>query len=407
VDVDSYVSSDDFPAGTRLGHDFGIGRLLPNSVTGLLPGVAQSQKCGGGNCGWYDIGAMPGGTAGNTMRVTGYGTADVDSRSQKTHTGDLTGIYANAGSELYYLRYGMDTTGGNSGSPAIHEQTGTAIGIHTHGGCSETGGSNAGTRIDHPNLQPLIDFYLMSCSSDSDCSDSDVSNGLETCVNGQCRYGEAPTSAPTPCVGGSILEVELRTDNYPGETSYTLMDTCSQTQIDSMPRGSFQDGATTYTNIYCVAEGSSFDFTIDDSYSDGICCSHGSGSYEIRYEGQTRTSPTGGNFGGSETVQVGICSGPTTPRPTPNPTPEPTPLPTKAPVPTNPPTDAPTDEPTVPPPTNAPTTTHPTTPPTPQPTNIPTQQCLVQKEGPCTSSTFCCSGIGNCYGNGNWAGRCK
>jgi hypothetical protein len=53
------------------------------------------------------------------------------------------------------LRYTVDTQGGNSGSPVIVEGGGNvAIGIHTHGGCSATGGSNAGTGFRYQGLGP-------------------------------------------------------------------------------------------------------------------------------------------------------------------------------------------------------------------------------------------------------------
>lgn len=69
------------------------------------------------------------------------------------------------------------TQGGNSGSPVIHEETGHAIGIHTHGGCSATGGSNTGTRIDVPALAAEIDFMLQDCTTDADCDDGNAANG--------------------------------------------------------------------------------------------------------------------------------------------------------------------------------------------------------------------------------------
>ena len=95
ADVSSYRSDFSFNTGAD---DFGIGRLLPNSNTGLLPGVAQSQKCRGGkSCGWYSLGAVPASTSKITMRVTGYGTADIASQSQKTHTGALTQIITGGG----------------------------------------------------------------------------------------------------------------------------------------------------------------------------------------------------------------------------------------------------------------------------------------------------------------------
>ena len=102
VDVSTYRGVDG-----GVGNDWGCGRLLPNSSTGLLPGVAQG--------GWYTIGPVPASPSGNVIRITGYGTAAVDSRSQKTHTGALDAVNTSS------LRYVPDTTGGNSGSPVLHE----------------------------------------------------------------------------------------------------------------------------------------------------------------------------------------------------------------------------------------------------------------------------------------------
>jgi hypothetical protein len=43
------------------------------------------------------------------------------------------------------MRYRTDTMGGNSGSPIIDEATGYSVGVHTHGGCTSSGGNNNGT----------------------------------------------------------------------------------------------------------------------------------------------------------------------------------------------------------------------------------------------------------------------
>lgn len=54
------------------------------------------------------------------------------------------------------MQYVTDTTGGNSGSPVIWENTGQAVGIHTHGGCGSSGGQNSGTSSTHPGLQAAL-----------------------------------------------------------------------------------------------------------------------------------------------------------------------------------------------------------------------------------------------------------
>lgn len=122
-----------------VGKDWAICRLAKNSNTGKYAGQVQ---------GWFNIGPVP--AANTTMRITGHGTVSSPvsrtlNQAGKTHTGRLV---SNSGTAL---RYTVDTTGGNSGSPVINASTNRVTGVHTHGGCTSTGGSNAGTRIDKAN----------------------------------------------------------------------------------------------------------------------------------------------------------------------------------------------------------------------------------------------------------------
>jgi V8-like Glu-specific endopeptidase len=131
-----------------VGADWSVQRVGPNSNHGQLP----TQRNGGQ---WYTLGAVPSSPAGQNIRITGYGSTSSPVSptwylAQKTHLGTLSTIGGTS------LCYATDTTGGNSGSPVIHENTGHAIGIHTHGGCSSTGGCNSGTRIDRGDLQQAI-----------------------------------------------------------------------------------------------------------------------------------------------------------------------------------------------------------------------------------------------------------
>ena len=81
--------------------------------------------------------------------------------------------------------------GGNSGSPVVHEETGEAIGVHTHGGCSETGGSNSGTRIDRPDFANHVAFLTAVCDSDAQCDA--MSPGAERFLESAARpYLEKP-----------------------------------------------------------------------------------------------------------------------------------------------------------------------------------------------------------------------
>ena len=123
-----------------VGNDFGVVKLNPNNL-GQQAGVNQGYFL-------LDI-AIPNAT--DQIRITGHGTdTGVDNQVQQTHVGPFTGANGTQ------LTYQTDTTGGNSGSPVINETTGKAVGIHTHGGCGATGGSNSGTSLSLAPIMPAI-----------------------------------------------------------------------------------------------------------------------------------------------------------------------------------------------------------------------------------------------------------
>jgi hypothetical protein len=129
----------------------------------------------------------------------------------------------------------------------------------------------------------------------------------------------APTIPPTPCPGVNV-EVKLKTDNYPDETKWTLINKCGSGTVINGPV--YTSGNTMHSNKYCVPIGS-YDFSITDSFGDGICCNWGIGSYEVIMGGVS--AATGGSFAFSETKTIGNCDGtPLTPKPTQRPTLKPT-----------------------------------------------------------------------------------
>lgn len=91
------------------------------------------------------------------------------------------------------------------------------------------------------------------------------------------------------------------TDNYPGETTWTVTDAGGTVLYSGGP---YSTQGQTYTADFCLVDGC-FDFNIFDSYGDGICCAYGQGSYDITIGGQSVAS--GGAFGSSEIVN--FCSG--------------------------------------------------------------------------------------------------
>ena len=130
-----------------VGNDWGVFEVYPNSITGLMPKQAQ-------NAYWplvQDLGP-------DSIRITGYGVDDGSAnQTQQTHIGP------NAGSSGTTMRYVTDTEGGNSGSPVIDGLTNVAVGVHTHGGCSTSGGNNNGTSTFHTAFWAAVDQGAGGC----------------------------------------------------------------------------------------------------------------------------------------------------------------------------------------------------------------------------------------------------
>jgi trimeric autotransporter adhesin len=150
-----------------VGNDWGVFEVFPNSVTGLLPKQAQ-------NAFFYlmqDLGP-------DSIRITGYGTASgVRNQVQQTHVGP------NAGSSGTTMRYRTDTTGGNSGSPVIDAATGLAVGVHTHGGCTSTGGNNNGTSLFNTAFWTAVDEGAGGCPVEPASNPSPANNSTNVSIN--------------------------------------------------------------------------------------------------------------------------------------------------------------------------------------------------------------------------------
>ncbi len=128
-----------------VGNDWCVFAVNPNSVTSLMPAVAQGAV--------YAL--VQSYATGDSIRITGYGVDNntpVYNQAQQTHMGP------NAGSSGTTMRYRTDTEGGNSGSPVINGVTNVALGVHTHGGCTTSGtGNNNGTSFFHTNFWTAVD----------------------------------------------------------------------------------------------------------------------------------------------------------------------------------------------------------------------------------------------------------
>jgi len=96
--------------------------------------------------------------------------------------------------------------------------------------------------------------------------------------------------------GQKQLNITVKTDNYPNETTWVLFDYLSNVVLSN--GGPYATANNTYTNIVCVPNNSTLRFIIYDSYGDGLCCSTGSGFYNVKSGSTTLIS--GASFGSQE-----------------------------------------------------------------------------------------------------------
>lgn len=175
-----------------VGNDYRYFGVNPNSNTGLQPYQVQGDA--------FTLAPAPSNSPpGQPIRITGYGTTTSPippqwNAVQKTAVGPMVNWSGTS------LSYQTDTTGGNSGSPVIQENTGLAIGIHTHGGCSGSGG-NFGTAIQNTGLQGFLNAPKGVCRSGMGTvlpplfAVSDLANNFGTLnrVNGEfAKVSQAP-----------------------------------------------------------------------------------------------------------------------------------------------------------------------------------------------------------------------
>merc|ERR1712226_1744796 len=141
------------------------------------------------------------------------------------------------------------------------------------------------------------------------------------------------TGPPTSCSSTSLVLVEVTSDNWPGDISWYLKN--EETGEEILSGGDYTDGNTLFTDSGPICPGT-YEFRIDDSWGDGLCCSYGNGGYSVKVDGEVVAS--GGEYTSFESTTFTV-GGSTTPAPVVPPTPAPVVPPTPAPV--VPPTPAP------------------------------------------------------------------
>lgn len=129
---------------------------------------------------------------------------------------------------------------------------------------------------------------------------------LGSCSN-VCTATNASVVAPPACVD---LTINLNTDRYGSETSWELVDVTNNVVIDSRASSTLPSSAT-LSDTYCVDPRNCYEFRINDSFGDGICCAYGTGSYSISFNGAVvaSSSQSSNPFNGSSrTESFGSCA---------------------------------------------------------------------------------------------------
>ena len=244
-----------------IGNDWGVFQVFQNSVTGLMPKEAQ-------NAYWPLVQDY----SPDSIRITGYGvdgpppnfgntTRDSTNQTQQTQVGP------NAGSSGNTMRYVTDTQGGNSGSPIIDALTNVALGIHTHGGCSTSGGNNNGTSLFHTALWAAVDEGAVPVELNSfkaSATDSDIELSWITATE----------------TNNSGFEIQRNKDGHFETIKFvngngTTTETHAYTYVDkSLSVGTYVyrlkqldfDGSFSYSNTIDVEVSTPSTFTLEQNY---------------------------------------------------------------------------------------------------------------------------------------------
>ena len=111
----------------------------------------------------------------------------------------------------------------------------------------------------------------------------------------------APSGTQPPTSLTFPASLDLTTDRWGFETGWTLTNS-NQQLIEQVTAGAYGNDQS-YSYDWDLPT-DCYDFTITDSYGDGICCGWGQGSYDLSYNGVAVVSG-GGEFTSSETTSFG------------------------------------------------------------------------------------------------------
>ncbi len=105
---------------------------------------------------------------------------------------------------------------------------------------------------------------------------------------------------------GSTLTLNIKTDNYPEETTWIISDNLGNTLASGGP---YTQATHLYTESIPLGFGTCYQFTIFDASGNGICCGTASGFGYYQLKSGNMTIRTGTDFGSKESTQFYSPSG--------------------------------------------------------------------------------------------------
>jgi len=133
-------------------------------------------------------------------------------------------------------------------------------------------------------------FQLYNCASDLDCNDGDP------CTSDMCFNGFCQSEASCDLCGLIPVQLDLKTNHYPSETTWNIVDTSSNEIV--MSRGPYNKANTNHSSVQCLGHGS-YSLTVYDSFGDGLVCRNGGDSgYKLAIDDRIHTM--GASFASKE-----------------------------------------------------------------------------------------------------------
>ena len=104
-----------------------------------------------------------------------------------------------------------------------------------------------------------------------------ISNNSETITKVKSEYIQIGSES----IEATQIQLELRFDGFASETSWKLQNSEGEILYSGDGYGATDNNSTLFQK-FDLDPGLCYQFTISDSYGDGMCCSNGQGGYELR-----------------------------------------------------------------------------------------------------------------------------